>query len=138
MPCTASAFSQSALLLMAEDRCPATTAFAPFHNSCVTGSDPLLVAPSPISDHLKPAMIIIMATYCEPPLSYHSFIMKSNNSFISSGSYAMISSSGISPFEKIFAIETYWLSLDFRFSLSPSPVINSTLPLHLSTVSKNH
>ena len=32
---------------------------------------------------------------------------------------------------------TYWHSLDFRFSLSPSPVTNSTLPLQLSITSKN-
>ena len=35
MPCTASAFFQSALLLMAEDRRPATSASAPFHISCM-------------------------------------------------------------------------------------------------------
>lgn len=40
---------------------------------------------------------------------------------MSSFSYAMISSSGISPLEKMFAIDTYWESFDFRFSLSPSP-----------------
>ena len=41
------------------------------------------------------------------------------------------------PLEKIFARDTYWHSLDFRFSLSPSPVTNSTLPLQLSITSKN-
>ena len=55
---------------------------------------------------------------------------------ISDFSYATISSSGISPFEKIFARDTYCDSLDFRFSLSPSPVTSSTLPSQLSTTSK--
>ena len=63
--------------------------------------------------------------------------MKFSSLSTSSFSYARISISGISPLEKIFARETYWHSLDFRFSLSPSPVINSTFPLQLSTTSKN-
>src|SRR5699024_1606728 len=55
---------------------------------------------------------------------------------ISSFSYAMPSSSGFSPFEKIFAMETYWYRLDFRFSLSPSPVTSSTFPLQESMTLK--
>ena len=64
-------------------------------------------------------------------------IMKLINLSMSSFSYATISSSGISPPEKMFARDTYWDNLDLRFSLSPSPVTNSTLPSQLSTTSKN-
>ena len=63
--------------------------------------------------------------------------MKLRSLSISSFSYATISSSGISPPEKMFARDTYWDSLDLRFSLSPSPVTSSTLPWQLSTTSKN-
>lgn len=36
----------------------------------------------------------------------------------------------------MFARDTYWDNLDLRFSLSPSPVTNSTLPSQLSTTEK--
>ena len=62
--------------------------------------------------------------------------MKLRSLSISSFSYATISSSGISPPEKMFARDTYWDNLDLRFSLSPSPVTSSTLPWQLSTTSK--
>ena len=56
---------------------------------------------------------------------------------VSSFSYAIISSSGISPLEKIFAMETYCDSFDFKFSLSPSPVTSSTFHEHSFTTLKN-
>lgn len=46
--------------------------------------------------------------------------MKCISLSMSSFSYATISSSGISPLEKMFARDTYCDNLDFRFSLSPS------------------
>src|SRR5699024_9299961 len=64
-------------------------------------------------------------------------IMKLTSLSMSSFSYAMISSSGISPPEKMLAMDTYWDSLDFRFSLSPSPVTSSTFPLQSSITLKN-
>ena len=71
----------------------------------------------------------------------HAFpsIMKFMSLRISSGSEAMISSSGIAAsLEKMFARDTYWLSFDFRFSVSLSAVTSSTLLLQLSTISKNY
>lgn len=61
-------------------------------------------------------------------------ILKEQNYVPNMGSMML---SGISPLEKMLAIDTYWESLDFRFSLSPSPVTNSTLPLQESTTLKN-
>ena len=76
--------------------------------------------------------IPISQFYADQPL-----IMKCISLSMSSFSYATISSSGISPLEKMFARDTYCDNLDFRFSLSPSPVTSSTLPAQLSTTSKN-
>lgn len=72
-----------------------------------------------------------------PKIIYYLFFRNFSILSTSSSSYATISNSRTSLLEKIFAIDTYCASFDFKFSRSPSPVINSTFPTQLSTTLKS-
>ena len=63
--------------------------------------------------------------------------MKCISLSMSSLSYATISSSGISPLEKMFARDTYCDYLDSKVSLSAPPVKSPTLSAQLCTKKKN-